>query len=215
MSVQAKICGITSVEAGLAAARHGAAYIGFVFFSRSPRHLEVAQAAALARALPASLRKVAVLVNAADDFLDPLVAEVPIDMLQLHGRETPERVAALRARYGLPVAKAIPVGAPEDLEPALAFGQVADLLLFEAKPPKSSPAALPGGNGLAFDWSLLAGRHWPVPWILSGGLTPENVSEAVRATDARLVDVSSGVEKSPGEKDPARIARFLDTVRAL
>ena len=215
MSVQAKICGITSVEAGLAAARHGAAYIGFVFFSRSPRHLEIAQAAALARALPASLRKVAVLVNAADDFLDRLVAEVPIDMLQLHGRETPERIAALRARYGLPVAKAIPVGAPEDLEPALAFGQVADLLLFEAKPPKSSPAALPGGNGLAFDWSLLAGRHWPVPWILSGGLTPENVSEAVRATDARLVDVSSGVEKSPGEKDPARIARFLDTVRAL
>jgi phosphoribosylanthranilate isomerase len=215
MSVEAKICGINSVEAGLAAARHGAAWIGFVFYPRSPRHVTVEQVVAIAGALPPDLRKVAVLVDPEDDFLDALLAAAPIDLLQLHGSETPERVSAVRARYDLPVVKALAIGAPEDLEAVAAYEAAADLLLFEAKPPKSSPGALPGGNGLTFDWSLLAGRNWPGPWILSGGLTPENVAEAVRATGARRVDVSSGVEERPGVKDPARIARFLDAVRAL
>lgn len=215
MRIGAKICGINSVEAGLAAVTNGARYIGFVFYPRSPRNVSPAQAAEIARALPADLRKVAVLVDPDDALLDAIVGAVPLHLLQLHGGETPKRVAAVRARYGLPVVKAISVAAAEDVDRATDFLPMVDLLLFEAKPPKSMPTALPGGNGLALDWTLLAGREWPVPWLLSGGLTPENVAEAVRISGARLVDVSSGVEAAPGIKDPARIARFLDAVRAF
>jgi phosphoribosylanthranilate isomerase len=190
-----------------AAVRGGAAYVGFVFFPKSPRNLTLSEAARLAAAVPPGVAKVALTVDADDAALDALLAEVPVDMLQLHGHETPQRVAEVRARYGLPVMKAVGVAGEEDLPALEAYGRVADQLLVDAKPPKG--ADLPGGNGLAFDWRLIAGRRWPVPWMLAGGLTPDNVAEAVRLTGARQVDVSSGVESHPGVKDPARIAAFL------
>jgi phosphoribosylanthranilate isomerase len=195
-----------------AAAAAGAAYIGFVFFPRSPRAVTPGQAAALARAVPVGIAKVGLVVDAGDDALDSLLAAVPLDMLQLHGQETPARVAAVRARYGLPVMKAVGVATAADL-PALDLqARTADQILVDARP--SADAALPGGNGLAFDWRLIAGRRWPGPWMLAGGLTPENVADAIRLTGARQVDVSSGVESAPGRKDPARIAAFIRAAAA-
>jgi phosphoribosylanthranilate isomerase len=155
---------------------------------------------------------VALTVDADDAALDTLLATVPVDILQLHGHESPERVAEVRARCGLPVMKAVGVAGEEDLPALEAYARVADQLLVDAKPPKG--ADLPGGNGLAFDWRLIAGRRWPVPWMLAGGLTPDNVAEAIRLTGARQVDVSSGVESAPGVKDPVRIAAFLKATGA-
>ncbi|GGA15731.1 phosphoribosylanthranilate isomerase [Neptunicoccus cionae] len=201
-----KICGITtqgSLEAVVAAK---AAYVGFVFFPKSPRNVDIATARELALSVPDGLCKVALTVNASDAELDAILAEVPIDMLQLHGKETPERVAEVKARYGLPVMKAVGVADAEDLPALNAYARVADQLLVDAKPPKN--ADLPGGNGLSFDWSLIAGRRWAVPWMLAGGLTPENVALAMQMTGARQVDVSSGVESAPGVKDPAKITAF-------
>ncbi|WP_226779057.1 phosphoribosylanthranilate isomerase [Oceaniglobus trochenteri] len=200
-----KICGLTR-PADLLSARD-AAYVGFVFFAKSPRHLTLPAAATLAGDVPVGQCKVALTVNAEDATLDALLEAVPIDMLQLHGSETPERVGQVRERYGLPVMKAIGIADEGDLAALADYGKVADQLLVDAKPPKD--AALPGGNGLAFDWRLLAGRRWPVPWMLAGGLTPDNVAEAVRLTGARQVDVSSGVESALGVKDSARIAAFI------
>ncbi|RBO51579.1 phosphoribosylanthranilate isomerase [Rhodovulum sp. BSW8] len=206
-SIRVKICGLTSPAAIEAAARLGASYMGFVFFPRSPRHLEIETACTLAMAVPPGLAKVALTVDADDAALEALLDRVPIDMLQLHGQESPDRVAELRARFGLPVMKAVGVADEADL-PALAdHARVADQILVDAKPPKD--AALPGGNGLAFDWRLIAGRRWPVPWMLAGGLTPGNVAEAIALTGARQVDVSSGVESAPGVKDEALMGRFI------
>lgn len=210
--VRVKICGLTDPAAVAAAAAAGAAYIGFVFFPRSPRAVTPGQAAALARAVPVGIAKVGLVVDAGDDALDSLLAAVPLDMLQLHGQESPARVAAVRARYGLPVMKAVGVATAADL-PALDLqARTADQILVDARP--SADAALPGGNGLAFDWRLIAGRRWPGPWMLAGGLTPENVADAIRLTGARQVDVSSGVESAPGRKDPARIAAFIRAAAA-
>lgn len=165
--IRVKICGLTDAGAVAAAARLGAAYLGFVFFPKSPRNLDLETAAALAADVPPGLAKVALTVDADDTALEALVDRVPVDILQLHGREPPERVAAIRARFGLPVMKAVGVAGEADL-PALAeHARVADQLLVDAKPPKG--AALPGGNGLAFDWRLIANRRWPVPWMLAGG----------------------------------------------
>ncbi|MCR9150268.1 MAG: phosphoribosylanthranilate isomerase [Rhodobacteraceae bacterium] len=212
MSVRVKICGLTRAEDVAAVADAGARYAGFVFFPKSPRHLEPGAARALMLAVPEGIAKVALTVNATDAELDALIAGLPIDILQLHGRESPDRVAAVRARFGLPVMKAVGIAGESDL-PALAeHGRVADMLLVDAKP--APGAALPGGNGLAFDWRLIAGRRWPVPWMLAGGLTPDNVAEAVRLTGARQVDVSSGVEAAPGVKDAARIAGFVRAAQA-
>jgi phosphoribosylanthranilate isomerase len=158
-------------------------------------------------AAPPGLAKVALTVDADDAALDAIVAAVPLDMLQLQGQESPDRVAEVRARYGLPVMKAIGLADEGDLSAIFAFSSVADQLLIDAKPPGG--ADLPGGNGLAFDWRLLAGRRWLRPWMLAGGLTAENVAEAVRLTGARQVDVSSGVESGPGVKDPGKIAAFV------
>lgn len=205
--VSVKICGLTSAAHVDAAARAGAAYGGFVFFAKSPRHLSLAQARALASHAPVGLAKVALVVDAEDAFLDDLTAQVPLDMLQLHGHETPDRVRAIKARYGLPVMKAVGVADASDLASLESYLKVADQLLVDAKPPKN--ADLPGGNGLAFDWRLIAGRRWPIPWMLAGGLTPQNVGEAIAMTGARQVDVSSGVETAPGVKDAARIAAFV------
>lgn len=205
--VRVKICGLKSPEAVEAAVTAGAAYVGFVFFPRSPRHLEIAAARALAREVPAGVAKVALTVDAEDATLDAILAEVPIDLLQLHGRESPARVAEVRARFGLPVMKAVGVATGDDLPALEEFARAADQILVDAKPPKG--AALPGGNGLAFDWQLIAGRRWPVPWMLAGGLTPANVAEAIRLTGARQVDVSSGVESAPGVKDAGLIRAFV------
>lgn len=207
MTVRVKICGLTSEAAVEAAARAGAAYGGFVHFPKSPRHLETSRLAELASGAPAGFAKVLLTVNADDALLDELLACAPIDVLQLHGRETPQRVAEVRARYGLPVMKAVGVATEADL-PALAeHGRVADLLLVDAKPAPGEP--LPGGNGLPFDWRLIAGRRWSVPWMLAGGLTPGNVAEAIRLTGAEQVDVASGTERSPGVKDPEKVRAFM------
>lgn len=207
-----KICGLRQAADLAAVAASGAAYAGFVFFERSPRHLTVEQARALAQDAPIGLAKVALTVDADDAFLDTMLDQVPIDILQLHGKESPERVAAVRARYGLPVMKAVGVATAADLPALDRYSGVADMLLVDAKPPQGS--ALPGGNGLNFDWQLIAGRRWTLPWMLAGGLTPDNVAEAIRLTGARQVDVSSGVESAPGVKDPARIAAFVSAATA-
>lgn len=205
--MRVKICGLRSPEAVAAAVGAGAAYLGFVFFPKSPRHVTLAEAAALAVEVPPGVAKVALVVDADDAALDALTATVPVDMIQLHGREDPARVREVRARWGLPVMKAVGIAGAGDLAKIDLYAGVADQLLIDAKPPEG--ADLPGGNGLAFDWRLLAGRRWPVPWMLAGGLTPGNVAEAVRLTGARQVDVSSGVESAPGVKDAGLVRAFV------
>ncbi|MBK5934997.1 phosphoribosylanthranilate isomerase [Rhodovulum imhoffii] len=205
--IRVKICGLRDRAAVEAAARAGAAYVGFVFFPRSPRSVDLAQAAELAAGVPVGMARVALTVDAEDAALEALVETVPLDMLQLHGNEPPDRVARLRARFGLPVMKAVGVADEADLPALQEYARVADQVLVDAKAPKG--AVLPGGNGLSFDWRMIAGRRWPVPWMLAGGLTPENVAEAIRLTGARQVDVSSGVESAPGVKDAVRMARFV------
>ncbi|WP_170339898.1 phosphoribosylanthranilate isomerase [Ruegeria arenilitoris] len=210
--INVKICGLTAPEHVRAAVEAGARYIGFNFFPKSPRYAPIAQAAALASDVPVGVAKVALAVNFTDAQLDEIVAGVPLDMLQLHGAESPERVAEVKSRYGLPVIKAIGVAEAEDLAAIDLYSDVADQLLVDAKPPKNSE--LPGGNGLPFDWRLLAGRkYWRTPWMLSGGLNPGNVAEAIRMTGARQVDVASGVESAPGVKDPCLIRSFIEAAR--
>lgn len=204
--IRVKICGLRTVADVAAVAAAGAAYAGFVFFAKSPRHLSLDVARDLALAAPLGLAKVALTVDADDATLDAIVEAVPLDMLQLHGHESPDRVAEVRARYGLPVMKALGVADEGDLAPLFDYSLAADQLLIDAKPPKG--AALPGGNGLSFDWRLVAQRRWLKPWMLAGGLTPDNVAEAIRLTNARQVDVSSGVESAPGVKDAGKIAAF-------
>lgn len=182
------------------------AYAGLVFFPKSPRNLTLPQARALAVALPVGIAKVGLVVNPTDALLDEILAQVPLDIWQLHGSETPERVAEVKARYGLPVMKAVGVGEDSDLAKVGTYAQVADQILIDAKPPKD--ADLPGGNGLAFDWRLVAGKRWAKPWMLAGGLTPDTVGTAIAMTGAQQVDVSSGVESAPGQKDPLKIAAF-------
>jgi phosphoribosylanthranilate isomerase len=210
--MQVKICGLRAPAEVAAAAAGGAAYVGFVFFARSPRAVTPAEARALAEGTPRGIRRVALTVDADDDFLAALLDEVPIDLLQLHGRESPERVAAIRARFGRPVMKAVGLADEGDLAAIGPYAEVADQLLVDARPPAG--AEVPGGNGIAFDWRLLQGRRWNVPWMLAGGLTPENVAEAVRLTGAGQVDVSSGVESAPGRKDLDRITAFLRAAHA-
>ncbi|MBY6262969.1 phosphoribosylanthranilate isomerase [Azospirillum sp. 412522] len=214
MTVAAKICGLSEPESLRAAVAGGARYVGFVFYPRSPRAIAPPMAAELARLLPTGVRSVGLFVDPDDEFLEHVTGQVPLDLIQLHGGETPRRIAEIKARYALPVMKAVKIGGPEDLTAALEAAEVADRLLFDAKPP-AKVSALPGGNGIAFDWTILAGRSWPRPWMLSGGLTVENVAEAVRVTGAAEVDVSSGVEDRPGHKDPALVRAFLAAVAAL
>jgi len=201
-----KICGLTRESDVAAAVAAGAGYLGFVFFPPSPRALDVAQARALALCAPVGVARVGLFVDPTDSILAEVLADVPLDILQLHGHESPARVAELRARWGLPVMKAVGVAEASDLAQIDAFCAVADMILVDAKPPKG--AVLPGGNGLAFDWRLIAGRRWPVPWMLAGGLHAGNVAEAMRLTGARQVDVSSGVEGAPGVKEAGLMAAF-------
>lgn len=211
-SPRVKICGLRDVAMMQAAVDAGAAYVGLVFFPKSPRNVTIAQAAEVARAVPVGIAKVALVVDADDALLDAITESVPLDILQLHGHETPQRVAAIRVRYGLPVMKAVGVADASDLAALDVYAKVADQILVDAKPPKH--ATLPGGNGLAFDWRLIAGRRWPVPWMLAGGLTPQNVAEAIALTGATQVDVSSGVESAPGRKDADLITAFCAAAMA-
>ncbi len=209
--VRVKICGLSRQSDITAAVQAGAAYVGFVFFPKSPRHLAMKDAALIASSVPAGVCKVALTVNADNEMLDQLIETVPLDMLQLHGSESTNRVAEVQARYRLPVMKAVGVADEEDLPALSEYLRVADQVLVDAKPPAT--AKLPGGNGLVFDWRLISGRRWPVPWMLAGGLTSGNVREAIYLTGASQVDVSSGVESAPGVKDVAKIQAFCSAVK--
>jgi phosphoribosylanthranilate isomerase len=210
----AKICGLSTKAAVRAAVAGGADYLGFVFYPPSPRAVAPAEAGWLCGAVPGEVARVGLFVDADDAAIGAVLAAAPIDILQFHGGESPERVADAKARFGRPVMKAVAVAGAPDLATASRYEDVADLLLFDAKPPPR-PDALPGGNGVAFDWGLLAGRRWRRPWLLSGGLTAELLPQAVRLSGARAVDVSSGVESRPGVKDPDKIREFLSAVRML
>ena len=211
---QAKICGINNPAAVVAAAAGGAAYIGLVFYPPSPRSLSPAQAAELASLVPDRIGRVGLFVDPDNAALEAVLKQAPLTMLQLHGQESPERVHAIKRHFGLPVMKAIGIGAAQDLDRASDYFAVADWLLFDAKPPQQ-PGALPGGNAAPFDWTVLSGRAWPLPWMLSGGLAVTNLAQAVRLTGAGVVDVSSGVEDRPGVKNPDRIRAFLEKAAAL
>lgn len=213
MPIAVKICGINSDAACAAAVGAGADAIGLVFYPPSPRFVTLDQARDISAQVPGRVIKVGLFVDPDDAVLEQTLADVPIDLLQLHGREAPERVAAIRERFRRPVMKAIRIAAREDVDAAEAYCDVADRLLFDAKPPKDMKGALPGGNALAFDWDLLAGRTWPIPWMLSGGLDAGNVAEALRVSRAPAVDVSSGVEDRPGVKNPDKIRAFVEAAK--
>ena len=215
MSVAAKICGLTSADAVEAAVAGGARFVGFIFYPPSPRSLGIAQAAALVAGVAPGITRVGVFVDPDDTLIESVLAKMPLDMIQLHGSETPERVAAVMRRFGIKLMKAIKIAGERDLQLAKPFLDVADWLMFDAKPPKQMINALPGGNALAFDWELLRAKDWPLPWMLSGGLTVENLAAAAKISRAEFVDVSSGVEKQPGVKDPAKIRAFLARAEAL
>jgi phosphoribosylanthranilate isomerase len=214
MTIAAKICGLSSEVAVAAAVDGGAAYLGFNFYPPSPRAVGPARAAVLCAAVPPGVQRVGIFVDADDALIRAILAEAPIDILQFHGHESPDRVADAKVRFRRPVMKAIAVAAPEDVLAAARYDEVADMLLFDANPPRRVDA-LPGGNGLAFDWRLIAGRKWRRPWMLSGGLTAALLPEAVRISGAHAVDVSSGVERRPGDKDPDKIREFLAVARSL
>jgi phosphoribosylanthranilate isomerase len=211
MAPDIKICGLKTQEALAAALDGGASHVGFIFFPKSPRNLMPAEAGLLRTAARGRAKVVAVTVDAGDDALDAIVAAVAPDMLQLHGREDPARVAAVKARYGLPAMKALAVSTAGDLDRATPFLGIADRFLFDAKPPSGSD--LPGGNGVSFDWTVLAGLDPRIDYMLSGGLNAANVGEAIRIAAPRGLDVSSGVERAPGVKDLDLIAGFFAAVR--
>jgi phosphoribosylanthranilate isomerase len=205
--MKVKICGLRSRADLAAATAAGAAFGGLVFYPPSPRHVSLGDARWLSGALPEGLPLVALTVNAEDAEFEAILDVIPIAILQLHGSESPERVEEVRTRFKLPVMKAVGVADEGDLDGLPDYADVVDMLLIDARPPRH--ATLPGGNGVSFDWRLIEGRNWPAPWMLAGGLTPENVAEAIRLTGAEMLDVSSGVEWARGLKDPARIDAFV------
>ena len=215
MAVSAKICGLKTPETVAAAVEGGAALVGFVFFGRSPRCVDPATVKRLEALVPRAVKKVGLIVDESDARIAEVLAGCDLDMLQLHGAETPERAVEIRARFGKEVIKAIPVSAAADLDRAAVYEDVVDYLMFDAKPPKSMAGALPGGNALSFDWSLLSGRRFQRPWFLAGGLNPDNLIEAVRISGAPMVDVSSGVEDRPGEKNVSKIKVFLEASKRV
>lgn len=210
MPARVKICGLTSADDLRNAIEAGAAFVGLNFYPRSPRKLSFDQASRLLAAIPESVTSVALLVDP-DDALAARAAGLGVGIVQLHGSETPARVAEIRELTGLPVMKAIGIGGRQDLARIPAYEAVADWIMVDARPPEG--ATRPGGNAVSFDWRLIAGRQWARPWMLAGGLTAGNVAEAVRLTGADVVDVSSGVESAPGRKDPAKVAAFIAAAR--
>ncbi len=218
MAIDVKICGVTTTPALEAAIGGGARYVGFVFYPPSPRHITIAEAEILRRRLNGSATSaVALVVDADDAVLAAITEQVAPDFLQMHGKETPDRVAEVKRRFGLSVIKALPVAEAEDVAAARAYEDVADLLLFDAKAPvvAGGKKPLPGGRGEAFDWRLLAAHAWRRPWLLSGGLNCDNLARAVSLTGAQAVDISSGVERTRGLKDPELITQFLHLAATL
>jgi phosphoribosylanthranilate isomerase len=212
MALTVKICGLKTPEALDVALESGADQVGFVFFPPSPRHLGIEAMGALGARVRGRAGKVALTVNATDEMLFDIVAALKPDMLQLHGNETPDRVVAIRTRFGLPIMKALPISERKDLSPIRLYASVTDRLLFDARAPQG--ATRPGGLGKTFDWTLLKDIDRAIPFMLSGGLDASNVGEAVAITRAPGVDVSSGVEKAPGVKDPDKIRAFVTAARA-
>lgn len=210
--VKAKICGITTIEAIHAVIEGGAEYVGFVFFHKSPRNVTPQKANELASELPKHIKTVAVLVDAENTEIENILKFFKPDYLQCHGSETTERIYDLRIKYNLPVIKAIPVRSSDDIARGKLHANTADMLLFDAKVPN---APLPGGNGLAFDWSLLKAREFSVNWFLSGGINIQNIADAVRTSGAKMVDISSSLESEPGIKDPHLIKEFLKAVKDI
>jgi phosphoribosylanthranilate isomerase len=215
MTVTAKICGLAASDAIAAAVAGGASHVGLNFYPPSPRYVTPARAASLVQRMPAAIGKVGVFVEPDDDMLATVLAGVALDMVQLHGKESAARVAEVRTRFAVKVMKTAGISCEADVVAAADYAGVADWLLFDARAPAEAPGALPGGNALAFDWRLLAGRRWSVPWMLAGGLDADNVAEAARVTGAGVVDVSSGVEEQRGRKSPVKIAAFLAAVSRL
>ena len=215
MTICVKICGINTVIAMQAAIEAGASYVGLVFYPPSPRSVSFSEAAILARIVPNEIKKVGLFVDISNDPLKDIVDQVPLDILQLHGNETPERVVKIKDFTGLPVMKAIHIETSSDFSAIDKYAGIADQILFDAKAPKDLKSSLPGGNALSFDWKLFANQPWKNNWMLSGGLNEENIAAAVNTTGARAVDISSGVEGRPGQKDPKLINAFIETVLAL
>lgn len=211
MTVAVKICGLSKPDHVAGAVAAGARYLGFNFFPKSPRYVSPEDARDLTVEAPPGVAKVGLVVDLDDAALDAITRVVPLDMIQLHGHETPQRVADVKARYGLPVMKVIGVADEADLADLDAYQKVSDQILVDAKPPKD--ATLPGGNGITFDWRLVSTRRWSVPWMLAGGLTPDNVAEAVALTGASQVDAASGIETSPGHKDDALMRAFVQAAQ--
>lgn len=213
MALFTKICGLNDETALQTAVDCGADMVGFVFFPPSPRSLETDLAATLVSQVPSGIDRVGLFVNPETDFLDAVLGKVRVDLLQLHGDESPDRCRAISIYFGLPIIKAIKVSSAADIEQAHDYEDLVDWLLFDAQPPPG--ARLPGGNGRSFDWDLLKGHSFRRPWLLSGGLHAGNLAEAVRRSGANAVDVSSGVESAPGRKDPDRIRAFLAAAQTI
>jgi phosphoribosylanthranilate isomerase len=211
--VEVKICGLSDAPSVEAAAAGGATFLGFVFFAKSPRNIEPAKAALLMQGLPPALGRVGLFVDPGDGELSRVLKSCPLDLIQLHGEETPARVDEIKRTFAKPVIKALPISGPADFLRVPPYEAVADYLLFDAKAPKG--ADRPGGNALSFDWSLIKGRAFARPWLLAGGIVQDNLAQAVRESGASLVDVSSGVEDAPGQKSSAKIRAFLDLAKAL
>jgi len=213
MPIDVKICGIKTPEALDAAVEGGAKMLGFVFFEKSPRNVTLDVARDLLARVPDDVTKVALMVNPSDAEVQSIAGQLPFDLLQLHGSESVERVAQLKAITGRPAMKAVGVEGPDDIARAHAYEDVCERILLDAKPPKD--AALPGGNALSFDWTLIAGEKWLKPWLLAGGLNADNLAEAVKTSGASFVDVSSGVEEAPGRKSVEKIRAFLALAQSL
>ncbi|MSO71131.1 MAG: phosphoribosylanthranilate isomerase [Alphaproteobacteria bacterium] len=212
MPVTAKICGINDPASMRAAVKGGASHVGLVFYPPSPRSLTGPQAQRLATLVPHTVKRVGLLVDPNDMQIDAVLSAIPLDMLQLHGSESPGRVQSIRERFGIPLMKALKIATAADVEIASAYVGIADALLFDAKAPTGG---MPGGNAVAFDWSLLDGRSFPMPWMIAGGIDIANVGLAVARSGAKIVDVSSGVEDAPSKKNPDKITAFLAAVAAL
>ena len=207
MGIKCKLCGLTSLNDIEAAADAGASYVGFVFFSKSPRNLEIETAKLLVKATPPNITKVGLIVDGDNNFIDNLISAVDLDMLQLHGSENRQRILEIKERYRLPIMKAVGIGDLQDIKKAESYGEVVDQLLLDAKPNPGSD--LPGGNGMLFDWELLTNKTWQVPWMLAGGLTPDNVASAIKLSGANQVDVSSGIETALGKNSSYLMAEFV------
>jgi len=215
VNIKAKICGLSTSESVNAAIAAGAAYIGFVFYPPSPRNISPEKASELARLVGDDIDKVGVFVNPDDETLSSVLKLVDLNFIQLHGNETVERVQYLQKRFSVKVIKAISVASIGDISRAREYEKTADILLFDAKAPIDLENALPGGNGIEFDWNLISNSIWQIPWMLSGGLDATNVSLAAKISGAKIVDVSSGIENYPGQKDIEKINSFMNTVREI